>query len=578
VLVVRVLADVSALDKEFDYLVPEAMAAQVHLGSLVRIQLQGRRVGGWVTAVGVEPPPGVVLKPLAKVSGLGPSEDLIELAAWAAWRWAGRRDRFLRTASPPTAVRALPPPSVADVPVPEAADVVAAEAARGAFDHPGGLAVIRWPPGDDVGPLVLEAVRRGHALVLCPSVDQAASVAARLRRARLPVALHPRDWARGRAGCTVVGTRAAAWAPVGGLSAVLVLDEHDEGMQEERAPTWHARDVVVERARRAGVPCVLASPSPSLDALSLVAEPLAPARNRERAGWPIVDVVDRRDEDPGRSGLFSERLVHWLRTDRTVVCVLNRTGRARLLACTACGVVAGCERCAAAVVQTPEGHLRCLSCGLERPVICSVCGSTRLKNLRMGVTRAREELEALAGEPVVEVTATSEPGDQARVYVGTEAVLHRVPQAGVVAFLDFDQELLAPRFRAAEQAMALLARSAGLLGGRAAGGRLLLQTRLPDHEVVQAALHADPARLAAAEAEKRTLLELPPSTALALVTGAGAAELTAAIPAGAPVEVLEEADYRFLVRAADHQVLCDTLAATPRPKTRVRVEVDPLRA
>ena len=92
-LVVRVLPDVPAIDREFDYAVPERLLAaggEVHVGDLVRIDLHGRRVGGWVTAVGVEPPDGVAVRPLAKVSGRGPSADLLDLAGWAAWRWAGR--------------------------------------------------------------------------------------------------------------------------------------------------------------------------------------------------------------------------------------------------------------------------------------------------------------------------------------------------------------------------------------------------------------------------------------------------------------------------------------------------------
>src|SRR5438034_1556946 len=83
-----------------------------------------------------------------------------------------------------------------------------------------------------------------------------------------------------------------------------------------------------------------------------------------------------------------------------------------------------------------------------------------------------EELEALALRPVIEVTADGVlPGDLAAdaVVVGTEAVLHRVPRADVVAFLDFDQELLAPRYRAGEEAVALLARAGRVVGGRDAG-------------------------------------------------------------------------------------------------------------
>src|SRR4051794_14359045 len=94
--VVRVLPDVAAIDKEFDYLVPQGV--DVRVGDVVRVQLHGRRVGAWVVAVDVEPVPGIALKPLAKVSGRGPAPELIELAAWAADRWIGRRASFLRTA------------------------------------------------------------------------------------------------------------------------------------------------------------------------------------------------------------------------------------------------------------------------------------------------------------------------------------------------------------------------------------------------------------------------------------------------------------------------------------------------
>ena len=82
---------------------------------------------------------------------------------------------------------------------------------------------------------------------------------------------------------------------------------------------------------------------------------------------------------------------------------------------------------------------------------------------------------------------------------------------GAVAFLDFDQELLAPRYRAAEEALALLARASRLVGGRGRDGRVLLQTRLPGHPVVEAAGLASPERLSAAEEPVRQALRLPPS-------------------------------------------------------------------
>ncbi len=575
----RVVPDVAGVTKTFDYLVPPALDAAVAVGTLVRVVLNGRRVGGWVVADRVVPPAGVALKPLAHVTGIGPTAEVIDVARWAAWRWAGRPRHLLRAASPDGAVKGLPARAVPSQAVATGDDHGAAEALGRA------RTVLRLPPAADVVPLVVAAAQRGTTLVVAPDHTAAAALGGRLRRAGVPVAVLPRGWAQAAAGGGVVlGARGAAWAPAPGLAAVVVLDEHEEVHQEEGSPTWSARDVAAERARRAGVPCVLTSPCPSLEALAWGVLQ-APSRTVERAGWPVVDVVDRRSEDPRKVDLYSSRLVDLIRSSnpepgRPVVCVLNRKGRARLLVCGSCTELVRCERCGATVATTGTGALRCARCATERPSVCRHCGSGHLKQRRLGVTRAREDLERLARRPVAEVTGDDAPGaplPDAPVLVGTEAVLRRVERAAAVAFLDLDAELLAPRYRAAEEAMSLVARAARLLGGKAAGGRLLLQTKLPRHEVVQAALLADPGRVAEAELERRRSLLLPPVVALAHVVGAGAEVYARGAGEHVGVDVLGPAGDDWLVRAADHRTLCDALAATPRPPGRLRVAVDPRR-
>jgi primosomal protein N' (replication factor Y) len=576
-----VLPDVPAIDKVFDYTVPEAMDTDVRVGTMVRVVLHGRRVGGWVVRDGPDeaagPPAARALRPLAKVTGWGPPPELLDLAGWAAWRWAGRRASLLGTASPPGAVRGLPA-RARRAPGPDPAivdDEVASLLVDALRPRPdGGSTLLRLPPATDPVAVAVTAALSAPVLVLFPANADAARAAAALRRAGVPVAVHPREWATARAGgSTVVGARAAAWSPSPDAAAIVVIDAHDEAYQEERAPTWHARDVAVERARRAGIPCVIVSPCPDLAMTTNAARLVSASRASERMGWPVVDVIDRRDDDP-RTGLFSERLATALRRADRAVCVLNRKGRARLLACAACGDVARCERCSAAVVLE-DTALKCGRCGLERPPVCASCGAGRLKALRLGVTRVREELAALTGRSVGEVTADTGdlPGDD--ILVGTEAVLHRVGGGvPIVAFLDFDQELLAARYRAAEQALALLARAGRLVGGRRSGGRVLVQTRLPKHEVLEAALHGDPERLARPEADRRRELRFPPFSALALVSGAAAPELAERLRG---VEVLGPDDGRWLVRAPDHDALAAALAAAGRPPGRLRVEVDPLR-
>ena len=571
--VATVVPDVSGLDKSFDYLIPPDLDAYVRVGTIVRVELHGRRIGGWVASIGAtasDERPLDSLKPIAKVTGHGPAAELFPIAEWASVRWAARRVRpFLVAASPGRAIVRLPPDRrtrMAPAPASPATSRLLAE----------GGGVLRLAPRTDVMPTVLAAVGRGATLVVAPEHDTVTLLATRLRRAGLSVAVLPDEWAAAAGGVDVVlGTRSAAWAPCPGLAAAVVLDEHDEALQNERSPTWHARDVVVERCRRAGVPFVLVSPIPTLNAVVEYAGDAGvvhPPRARERSGWPSITVVDRTDEDPWKRSLVTSTLIERLRDpDLTVVCVSNITGRARVLACRSCRELIRCERCDAAVGLDDDGRLSCRRCGALRPPVCEACGASRFANLRPGVTRLREELEAAAARPAVSVTGSdARPPERSGIYVGTEAVLHRVRSADVVAFLEFDSEMLAPRLRAAEQAMALIVRA-----GRLAR-EVIIQTFSPGHDVIVAAAAGDPVRILEGERRRREMLGFPPFGALAVVSGAGSADLVATMPDG--VQVGGDGADRYLLRAADWSILGSALNAAERPTgSRIRVEMDPAR-
>jgi len=574
VLVARVVPDVAGIDKAFDYVIPPRWATTVSIGSLVRVDLNGRRIGGWVVGLGADPPAGIQLRAVAKVSSAGPSAEVIELAEWAAHRWSGRLATLLKTASPDRMVPVIPrAPDGAD----PALDGVE-EFAAAAFGRPG-VTLVRLPPGADVHAFVLAAAATGDAVIVTPSVGEARHHGATLRRNGGRVYLAGRDFSQAATAGSVIGARSGVWARVRKLSAVLVIDEHDEGLQEERNPTWHARDVAIERARRAGVPCVLVSPAPSLSALAVADHLISPSRADERRGWPTTRVVDRRKEDPARGSLFSPQLVDLVRSGRRVLCILNRKGRARMLACAMCGELARTGD-GTGLMSEIEGALQHEATGETRPLVCAVCGATKLKRIRLGISRAAEELSSLVGEPVAEVSASAEGLPPNRVLVGTEALLHRAAAADAVAFLDFDQELLAARYRAGEQAMALLVRAARLVGGKQKGSQseILIQTRLPDHRVVRAAVRADPGEFAAEEAAIRRAAGFPPFGALAEISGAPAAQFVEPLQSRLDVDVLgPRADGRYLLRTENADHLAEVLASAVRPKGRLRVAVDPPR-
>ncbi len=531
---------------------PEKLNASVRVGSVVRIDLHGRRVRGWVVAEGAGSTKTVDLKPIAKVSPGFVDPELLDLSSWAAWRWAGKRRSFLTTATSPSFRSPVSPQQgVVREATPQWVD--AALAIR--------RAVVRLAPAVDPWPLVEAAAERGPALVLAPSVARVERMSRRLARSGI------RN--------VVVGTRASAWAPCSGLRTVVVLDAHDEVYVEERAPTWSAATVAAERAARASAPCVFVSATPTLEHLAW-GELVETDRPTERSGWAKLEVIDRRGDDP-RTGLWSTRVVDVARSPGRVVCILNRTGRAKLLACNKCGAVATCERCAG-VVQLPGDALVCRRCGTERPPVCLDCGGSKMKLLRVGTARAAEELAALLGEAVGEVTGATIEVPTERVVVGTEALLHRVGRADAVVFVDLDAELSAPHFRANEATLSLLARAARVVRGRSEKGVVIVQTRQPDHPVLRAVSAIDPTLVSTPDAEMREALRLPPFAALAHLSGEGAPEFVGALGGRLGVTV-NGPDERggYLVRAPDHQLLCDALASIERPAERMRLAVDPVR-
>jgi primosomal protein N' (replication factor Y) len=220
-------------------------------------------------------------------------------------------------------------------------------------------------------------------------------------------------------------------------------------------------------------------------------------------------------------------------------------------------------------------------------MVCPECGATKLNVLRAGVSRLREEMQALLpGATVADVDAATASLPETDIVIGTEAALHRGSirrrRPALVAYLDLDQELLAPRYRAAAQAHWLVTRGAQLLAGRArAESLLVVQTRIPDHVVVRAIVEGAPALVTEAEREYRATLGYPPFGALAELTGDDDA-LGATIDALQVLgtQVFGPANGRALVHAPDWDILadaCHPALVAGRAFGRVRCVVDPAR-
>ena len=578
--IVRVVPNVSGVNKTFDYLVPESLK-NVKVGSIVRVELQGRRVDAWVIDEVVRP--GLIkFKDVISLLSEGPSEEVVQLSQWAAQRFCGPVRAVLSSASPSLRIKKLGTRHSGAARKSGQRGVVAE--AEELFDNQRG-GVLVWPAPRPLRPVLESGISRGRTLVVTPSVGFARTIAQALRREGLSVALMPDDWQRAAEGVdVVVGARSAVWASIPELKSIIVLDEHDERLQDERSPTWHSRDVAIERARALGIPCLLVSPLPTVSATHWAGSQAVRFVEPASGDWPSIEVVDPYsdlgDEEKPQFGLLSSRLIEVLRDkSKTVVCILNTKGRSRLLSCKACKAIIRCENCDAAVIQNEEGILECNRCGTHRPATCQSCSSNALALLRKGVAKMRDEIEKAALRQVVELSAETTVAANAAslVYIGTEAALHRVSSADVVVFLDFDNELFAPTYRAGEQAWTLLIHATRLLKG-SSKALIVLQSQDASNTQYTDFVSPDPQLLIEREQKKREVMQLPPYAAMARVVFADPTFNPAdwahcKLAFSSSVKTAE-----FLVRAENDEALSQGIAQLrDELSTRFRCYVDPMR-
>jgi primosomal protein N' len=191
----------------------------------------------------------------------------------------------------------------------------------------------------------------------------------------------------------------------------------------------------------------------------------------------------------------------------------------------------------------------------------------------MAQSSGREVIEVDSSVDVLEQVGTD------AVYIGTEALLHRVSSADHVVFLDFDSEVLAPRAGAGRDALALLVRASRIVG---TSGSILIQTRHRDHDLVHALslVHNDVEALRRWEerdSEMRKMLSLPPYSAVARVRLDSSIE-PSEVFSDQRVSWARETEHVFMVRAADRNVLHESLLAVRATHGGlVRVDLDPIR-
>ncbi len=438
----------------------------------------------------------------------------------------------------------------------------------------------------------LEAGR--GALVIVPEIALTPQLAARFSarfpgqvavlHSALPPARRARAWRQLATGerRIALGARSAVFAPVRDAGVIVVDEEHDASFKQEEGFLYNARDFALVRGREEACPVVLGSATPSLESRQAVLSGrffhLRLTRRPVERPMPAVACIDLRVHATRAllSGPLLSALQETLDAGRQSLLFLNRRGSFGMLQCAACGQVRQCPRCSVSLtVHLRSNTLVCHYCGLRQvlPARCE-CGGDFLQE-REGVEQVLSALQEhfpsariarldrdstrFAGLPRLLSDMRSGAID---ILVGTQMVVkgHDFPGVTLVGVLDADQGLFFQDFRAAERTFQLLVQVAGRAGRGSDPGRVLIQTRRPEHHAIHFAALQDVEGFARRELPIRRELSYPPFGHVVLWRIQGTDETAVAAQA--------EAFADFLRTSSPGAV--DVLGPAPAPLARIR--------
>lgn len=632
------------LDRPFEYLVPAALAETAVPGARVKVRFAGQDLDGFVVSRKAAAEHDGRLAPIRRVVSPEPvlTEGQLAVARAVAARYAGTLGDILRLSVPPRHAAAekalsLEPPAPDPLPAPSGPGPAWSRYAAGpaflsrltAGDAPAAswLALpttdpaADWPAALAAAAAATVAGGRGAVLVVpdhrdVTRVDAALTVALGPgRHVRLTADQGPQArytaWLKILRGhvSVVVGTRAAAFAPVRDLGLVSWWDDGDDNHEEPRAPYPHVREVLLTRAAVEGAAVLSGGFTRTVAVQQLVEtgtlRPIS-AAGPVRGAVPRVVVAGEGlelERDPAAASAHLPS-VAW-RTAKAaletgpVLVQVPRRGYVPSLACQTCRAPARCTHCSGPIAVTGRGaEPACRWCGRGVGRFeCRQCGGRELRSSVVGARRTAEELgRAFPGVPV----HTSGAGAVLDRVAATPSLVIATPGAEPVAeggyaatlLLDAWASLDRPTLDAGEEALRRWLAAAALTRGSASRGQVVLcgapgHTTLP---VVEALVRWDPVWFAARELADRAALSLPPTVVMAAVSGerrAVEAALVQAELAGTterlgPLPLPDDA-VRMLLRVplADRDALAASLTAMRAKRSArkepvsVQVRVDP---
>lgn len=348
------------------------------------------------------------------------------------------------------------------------------------------------------------------------------------------------EWQRVKRGEAkiAVGTRSAVFAPLDNIGLIILDEEQEHTYKSDRSPRYNASDVAKFRSAYHNAYLLLTSATPSVEAYTAaVSGRFDLFELNERYGnavLPIVETVDMtREKNPLGMNSISERLAalieETLSNGNQVILLINRRGYNTFIACKECGKVVTCPYCSISLTyHSFNDRLMCHYCGYSEPftAACKECGQENIRFSGFGTQRVEAELTRRFPDAKIlrmDADTTTAKNAHARklnmfknkeydILLGTQMVAKGLDFENVtlVGVISIDQQLYQDDYKSLERAFDLLTQVVGRAGRGETPGRAVIQTLLPENNIIALASKQDYKAFYNTEIKLRKALIYPP--------------------------------------------------------------------
>jgi len=375
------------------------------------------------------------------------------------------------------------------------------------------------------------------------------------------------EWRRIMRGAArvVVGARSGVFAPVPDLGLIIIDEEHDGSYKSGTAPRYHARQVAMHRCSCLGIPLVMGSATPSVEAWQMM-ECGRIRRHTLSSRLSGGSMPETRCIDLNRypaDGCISEPLERMIRSaldsGHQAILFLNRRGFTHFFRCNSCGYELTCRNCSVPLTyHRSDNRLRCHYCGwsADPPQSCPSCGSLDIGSAGFGTefieaeTRAkfpnarivRADTDSFRNRDELLDALDSFKRGEYDIMLGTQMVAKGLnfPRLQLAGIILADTGLHIPDFRAGERTFSLITQVAGRAGRYIPDGKVAVQTYSPGREPVMYACAGKTAEFYRYELEQRRMLGFPPFSRLVRLVFRSADRNAAAETAAQAVPILRK--------------------------------------